>query len=130
MTTSLPVRKLYLDDLITKHHKGFSPMRNNQQLAWNYTYLNNIYNLSLFSSLTMAYMSYTKIHTKRMTYLKGFVVVSAITSALWYARTQYHAKVLTEFGCEENKFKEYLEFYYNALLDFPNYYESDHKIHK
>jgi hypothetical protein len=129
MTTSLPVRKLYLDDVITQHHKGFSPMRKNQRVAWNFVYINNAYNLSIISTCLMAYMTFTKIHTNRNTYLKGFFAMSAVSLCFWYAKSQYYVKTLNEFGCEENKFKEYLDFYKNALLDSPNYYEYD-KNHK
>ena len=130
MTSSVQVRKIYLDDIITQHNSGISPLRLNQKKAFYYSYLQRALNLSTLGTGAMGFILLTKTHTKRSVYFKGFVSLFLLSITFYYFTNKYRQQLIVDFKCEKENLHQHLEFYRNALLDSPNYFEQNIKQNK
>ena len=123
--SSVPARQIYLEDAISRHKTGVSPIRSRQKVARRYEHLNNAFNASLFAAFLSCYFAYNKTYTGRNVYLLSLAGSAVVASALFYYSTNYRNYTRESLGCEEKNFNDYVHFYRYANIDPINYFEED-----
>jgi hypothetical protein len=121
------VRQIFLEDAITKHHKGYSPVRERQIIAKRYSYLNGFTNLSLCAAIVSGFFAFNKTYTGRSVYYFAFGGTLCVFLLMNYIRDQKKKCVINELQCDDKSLKEFVDFYKNANIDTPSYFEEDKK---
>ncbi len=129
MNLNVPARQIFLDDAISRHKTGFSPIREKQSIAQKYTYIRSAFNFLVCSAAVSGFFSINKLYTGRKVYFLVFLGSSVASSIMFYVKKNYKSITLKKLDCKEELFDEYLWFYRNAVTDHPNYFEEDRQKH-
>jgi hypothetical protein len=123
--SSVPARQIFLEDAISRHKTGVSPIRSKQKIAMRYGHLNLASNASLLAVTLTGYFAFNKTYTGRNVYLLSLAGSIFIASFFFYLRNDYRHYARESLGCEEKNFNDYVHFYRYANIDPINYFEED-----
>ncbi len=127
MNQNVPARKIYLDDAISRHKTGVSPIREKQIVANRFDLWKKLLNVSLLSTAYFSYLTFNKLYTNRLVYGTTFVINLAISGLLFINFKHLKSETIKKLECSEENFKDFLWFYKHAVLDKPNYFEETQK---
>jgi hypothetical protein len=123
--TSVPVRKIYLDDAISRHKTGVSPIREKQKTAKKFAYVDNIYKISLMTTAISAFYAINKTYTGRNVYYLAFGGSAAAFFGLRMWRNNLMNETMKSLETDEKNFYDYLDFYRYAVTDQVHIYEDN-----
>ncbi len=129
MNLNVPARQIFLEDAISRHKTGFSPIREKQSIAQKYTLIRSSFNFLVCSAAVSGFFSINKLYTGRKVYFLLFAGSSVASAFMAYVKKNYKSYALEKLECKEELFDEYLWFYRNAVTDQPNYFEEDKQKH-
>jgi hypothetical protein len=122
---SVPVRKIYLEDAISRHKYGVSPIKQKQITARNFAYVENLYNFSVFFSAISAFYAINKRYTGRNVYYYAFGGSIVAYFSLLTCRNNLKIETMKILEADEKNFYDYLNFYRYAVIDQVHSYEEN-----
>ena len=122
---SVPVRKIYLEDAISRHKYGVSPIKQKQIPALKFAYVEGLYNFSFLSTLISAFYAINKRYTGRNVYRVAYIgsIVAHVSLLTW--RNNLKIETMKILEADEKNFYDYLNFYRYAVIDQVHSYEEN-----
>jgi hypothetical protein len=122
---SVPVRKIYLEDAISRHKDGVSPIKEKQKHALKYAYVEGLYNFSILSTAISAFYAINKRHTGRNVYYFAFTGSAVAYLSLLQWKNNKKNETMKILETDEKNFYDYLNFYRYAVIDQVHNYEEN-----
>ena len=122
---SVPVRKIYLEDAISRHKVGVSPIKQKQIPALKFAYVEGLYNFSVLSTAISFFYAINKRYTGRKVYYYAFGGSIFAYFSLFTWRNNLKIETMKILEADEKNFYDYLKFYRYAVIDQVHSYEEN-----
>ena len=123
--SSVPVRKIYLEDAISRHKDGVSPIKQKKIIATKFYNVENLYTFSGLCTAVSAFYAINKRYTGRNVYyyVLGGSIVAYFSLLTW--RNNLKIETMKILEADEKNFNDYVLFYKHAVIDQVHSYEEN-----